>query len=40
MNRFAPVKSESRAADIAQAFVKHVWNSHGMPLQVTTDRGT
>ena len=40
MTRFAPVKNESTAADIAQAFVEHVWNSHGMPLQITTDRGT
>ena len=40
MTRFAPVKNESTAADIAQAFVEHVWNSHGMPLHITTDRGT
>ena len=40
MTRFAPVRNESTAADIAQAFVEHVWNSHGMPLQITTDRGT
>ena len=40
MTRFVPVKNESTAADIAQAFVEHVWNSHGVPLQITTDRGT
>ena len=40
MTRFAPFRNESTAADIAQAFVEHVWNSHGMPLQITTDRGT
>ena len=40
MTRFALVKNESTAADIAQAFVEHVWNSHEMPLQITTDRGT
>lgn len=40
MTRFAPVKIESTAADIAQTFVEHVLNSHGMPLQITTDRGT
>ena len=38
--KFAPVRNESKAADIARAFVEHVWNSHGMPLQITTDRGT
>ena len=40
MTRFAPVKNESTAADIAQAPVEHMWNSHGMPLQITTDRET
>ena len=40
MTRFAPVRNESTAADIAQAFVEHSWNSHGMPLQIATDRGT
>ena len=39
MTHFAPVKNESAAADMAQAFVEHVWNAHGMPLQITTDRG-
>ena len=40
MTRFAPLRTQATAADIAQAFVEHVWNSHGMPLQITTDRGT
>ena len=40
MTRFAPVRYESTAADIAQAFIEHVWNLHGMLLQITTDRGT
>ena len=42
MTRFAPVKNESTAAQafVAQAFVEHVWNSYGMSLQITTDRGT
>ena len=40
MTRFAPVRTEAMAADIAQAFVEHVWNSLEMPLQITTDRGT
>ena len=34
-----PVKNELTAADIAQAFVEHVWKLHGMPLVLTTDRG-
>lgn len=40
MTRFAPLKTEAAAVDIAQTFVDNVWRSHGMPLQITTDRGT
>ena len=32
-------KNESTAHGIARLFVDNIWEHHGMPLRITTDRG-
>lgn len=39
MVRIAACKNESTAQDLAQIFVNMIWNLHGMPRYITTDRG-
>ena len=40
MTHFIPCKTESTAQDMARLFVDYVWKYHGMPLRITTARGS
>ena len=40
MTHFAACKNESTAKDMARLFVDMVWKLHGLPLRLTTDRGS
>ena len=40
MTHFAACKNESTVADMATLFYQMIWKLHGIPLRITSDRGT